>query len=148
MLINNIWFFSYFIYWGVESDGSRCFSHCFHVRCAWKKPCFVFLSQAESDRKTSCNEMWWDLWSWSMSHESCICLLRGLSGAAPLVLLQFVCDAAPSNGWSELLPRMCCPHFKSALCPTLRMSVSNCIAVSPCNSNISLSIIVSGTVFL
>lgn len=33
-----------------------------------------------------------------MSHESCICLLRGLSGAAPLVLLQFVCDAAPSNG--------------------------------------------------
>ena len=52
------------------------------------------------------------------------------------------------DGWSELLPRMCCPHFKSALCPTLRMSVSNCIAVSPCNSNISLSIIVSGTVFL
>ena len=33
-----------------------------------------------------------------LSHESCKCLLRGLSGAAPLVLLQFVCDAAPSNG--------------------------------------------------
>ena len=90
------------------------------------------------------HEMWWDLGSWSMRHESCICLLRGLSGAAPLVLLQFVCDAAPSNGLMfrrvvQTAPKNVLSALQKCLMSNpkdVRMSVSNCIAVSPCNSHV------------